>query len=173
MISDSLHLPSRPARTQNVTMAIHLDCVGQHAHDTALTHLSRVAMLPAQSHIYIDRWGGGILSYKYRPHTHIYDFTSDNTKVYNKPCRLRDLRQSIMKAKPRAPWPGGIHNNPLKHLPEDTLKILKEILNKIWISGDFPHQWRAAKVILIPKSNKDHANPPIDLLHWPAAYARS
>ena len=64
-----------------------------------------------------------------------------------------------MKAKPRAPGPDGIHNNLLKHLPEDTLKILKEILNKIWISADFPQQWRAAKVIPIPKPNKDHTDP--------------
>ena len=47
----------------------------------------------------------------------------------------------------------------LKHLPEDPLKILKEILNKIWISEDFPHQWRAATVILIPKPNKGHTDP--------------
>ena len=87
------------------------------------------------------------------------DFTSDNTEVYNKPFRLRDLRQSITKAKPRAPGPDGIHNNLLKHLPEDTLKILKEILNKIWISADFPDQWRAATVIPIPKPNKDHTDP--------------
>ena len=64
-----------------------------------------------------------------------------------------------MKAKPRAPGPDGIHNNLLKHLPEDTLKILKEILNKIWTSADFPHQWRAATVIPIPKPNKDHTDP--------------
>ena len=87
------------------------------------------------------------------------DFTSDNTEVYNKPFRLRDLRRSIMKAKPCAPGPDGIHNNLLKHLPEDTLKILKEILNKIWTSADFPHQWRAATVIPIPKANKDHTDP--------------
>ena len=87
------------------------------------------------------------------------DFTSDNTEVYNKPFQLRDLRRSIMKAKPRAPGPDGIHNNLLKHLPEDTLKILKEILNKIWISADFPQQWRAATVIPIPKPNKDHTDP--------------
>ena len=87
------------------------------------------------------------------------DFTSDNTEVYNKPFRLRDLRRSIMKAKPRAPGPDGIHNNLLKHLPEDTLKILKEILNKIWISADFPQQWRAATVIPVPKPNKDHTDP--------------
>ena len=83
------------------------------------------------------------------------DFTSDNTEVYNKPFRLRDLRWSIMKAKPRALGPDGIHNNLLKHLPEDTLKILK----KLWTSADFPHQWRAATVIPIPKPNKDHTNP--------------
>ena len=87
------------------------------------------------------------------------DSTSDNTEVYNKPFRLRDLRRSILKAKPRAPGPDGIHNNLLKHLPEDTLKILKEILNIIWISGDFSHQWMAATVIPIPKPNKDHTNP--------------
>ena len=55
--------------------------------------------------------------------------------------------------------PDGIHNNLLKYLPEDTLRILKEILNKIWISADFPQQWRAATVIPIPKPNKDHTDP--------------
>ena len=64
-----------------------------------------------------------------------------------------------MKAKPRAPGPDGIHNNLLKHLPEDTLRILKEILNTIWISADFHQQWRAATVIPIPKPNKDHTDP--------------
>ena len=64
-----------------------------------------------------------------------------------------------MKAKPRAPGPDGIHNNLLKHLPKDTLKILKELLNKIWISADFPQQWRAARVVPIPKPNKDHTDP--------------
>ena len=59
------------------------------------------------------------------------DFTSNNTEVYTKPFRLRDFRRSITKAKPRAPGPDGIHNNLLKHLHEDTLKILKEIINKI------------------------------------------
>ena len=87
------------------------------------------------------------------------DFTSNNTEVYNKPFRLRDLRRAIMKAKPRAPGPDGIHNSLLKHLPEDTLKILKEVLNNIWTSADFPNQWRAATVIPILKPNKDHTDP--------------
>ena len=79
----------------------------------------------------------------------------------------------IMKAKPRAPGPDGIHSNLLKHLPEDKLKILKEILNKIWISADFPQQWRVATVIPIPKPNKDHTDLlSYDPLHWPAVYAK-
>ena len=71
-----------------------------------------------------------------------------------------------MKAKPRAPGPDWIQNNLLKHLTEDTLKILKEILNKIWISADFPQQWKAATVIPIPKPNEDHTDP---LSYWPIA----
>ena len=78
-----------------------------------------------------------------------------------------------MKAKSRAPGSDGIHNNPLKNLPVDTLKILKEIQNKIWISVDFPHQWRAVTVIPISKPNKEHTDPlsyrPIVL----TSYARS
>ena len=35
----------------------------------------------------------------------------------------------------------------------------QDILNKIWISADFPQQWRAATVIPIPKPNKDHTDP--------------
>ena len=102
------------------------------------------------------------------------DFTSDNTEVYNKPFRLRDLRRSIMKAKPRAPEPDGIHNNLLKHLPEDTLKLLKEILNKISISTDWPQQWRAATVIPIPNTIKTILTHSVtDPLLWPAVYAKS
>ena len=97
------------------------------------------------------------------------DFTSDNTEVYNKPFRLRDLRWSIIKAKPHAPGPDGIHNYLLKHLPEDTLKIIKGILNKIRISAYFPHQWRAASVIPVPKPSKDHTDP---LSYRPIALTR-
>ena len=64
-----------------------------------------------------------------------------------------------MKAKLRAPGPDEIHNNLLKHPFEDTLKILKEILNKLWTSADFPQQWRAATVIPVPQSHKDHTDP--------------
>ena len=52
-----------------------------------------------------------------------------------------------------------LQTNDSEHLPEDTLQILKEILNRIWTSADFPQQWRAAAVIPIPKPNKDRTDP--------------
>ena len=67
-----------------------------------------------------------------------FNFESQNTEVYNKRFRLRDLRRAILKAKPRAPGPDDIHNVLLKHLPEESLMVLKDILNGIWISGRFP-----------------------------------
>ena len=86
------------------------------------------------------------------------DFTSNNSEVYNKPFRLRDLRRSIAKAKIRAPGPDGIHNLLLKNLPNDTLQILRDILNDLWVTGKFPPQWRTAIVIPVPKPNKDHTD---------------
>ena len=101
------------------------------------------------------------------------DFTADNTEVYNKTFRLRDLRRSIMKAKPRAPGPDGINNNLLKHLPEDTLKILKEILNKIWISADFLNNGEQQRWSQSPNQIKTILTHSVtDPLHWPAVYAK-
>ena len=87
------------------------------------------------------------------------DIANEHAAAFTDNSSSAHYRRSILKAKPRAPGPDGIHNNLLKHLPEDTLKILKEILNNIWISGDVPPQWSVATVIPIPKPNKDHSNP--------------
>ena len=78
--------------------------------------------------------------------------TQTTLKFTKKNFRSRDLPNSVHMDLI------GIYNNMLKNIPEDTLKILKEILNKIWTSGDFPHQWRAATVIPIPEPNKDHTD---------------
>ena len=83
------------------------------------------------------------------------DFQMKRSRAF----RSRDLRGAVLKGKRRAPGPEGIHNKLLKHLPEDTLKIIEEILNNNLISGDFPLQWRVATVISIIKPNKDHTNP--------------
>ena len=45
----------------------------------------------------------------------------------------------------------------LKHL-KSSLLLLLNIFNKIWISGDFPSDWRKA-IIPVPKPGKDPTNP--------------
>ena len=40
-----------------------------------------------------------------------------------------------------------------------SLLLLLNILNKIWITGDFPPDWRKAIIIPIPKPGKDPTNP--------------
>ena len=55
--------------------------------------------------------------------------------------------------------PDEIHYQLLKHLPKSSLLLLSDIFNKIWISGDFPSDWRKVIVIPIPKPVKDPTNP--------------
>ena len=102
------------------------------------------------------------------------DFTSHNTEVYNKPFRLRYLRRSILKAKPRAPGPDGIHNNLLKHLPEDILKTSKRSwtssgsLVTFLLSGG-QRRWSQSP----NQTSTTRTHSVTDPLHWPVVYARS
>ena len=80
-------------------------------------------------------------------------------KPYNRKFRLRDLKRSIKKAKDTSPGPDGIHYRILKNLPEATLRILLNLINKYWESETFPETWREAILLPIPKPGKDQQNP--------------
>ena len=47
----------------------------------------------------------------------------------------------------------------MKHLPDASILLPLNICNKIWISGDFPSDWRKAILIPIPKPGKDPTKP--------------
>ena len=79
-------------------------------------------------------------------------------KNYNKPFKLGDLKRSIKRAKNTASGPDNIHIQIIKHLPQETLLIFLDIINDIWIRGDFPNIWREAHIIPLPKPNKDSTN---------------
>ena len=81
-------------------------------------------------------------------------FSSDNAEVYNRPFSIDALR----RAHDTTAGPDEIHYQLLKHLPSSSLLLLLNILNKIWLSGDFPSDWRKAIVIPIPKPGKDPTN---------------
>ena len=78
---------------------------------------------------------------------------------YNKKFKLRDLKRSIKKSKETSPGVDNIHYRLLKQLPDETLKILLNIINKYWDSHTFPDSWREALVLPIPKPGKDKQNP--------------
>ena len=61
-----------------------------------------------------------------------------------------------------------IHNQFLKHLPDDRVEDLLGILNRIWRFSQFPDEWKLALIVPILKEGKEPKNPssyrPISLL---------
>ena len=87
------------------------------------------------------------------------NFSSENVDVYNMPFSLEELQDALRRAHDTLAGPYEIHYQLLKHLPDASLLLLLNIFNKIWISGDFPPDWRKAIIIPIPKPGKDPTNP--------------
>ena len=85
--------------------------------------------------------------------------TRDKHLPYNKKFKLRDLKRSIKKSKDTTPGPDNIHYRILKNLPDCTLTLLLNIINKHWDDQTFPDSWREAILLPIPKPGKDSTNP--------------
>jgi hypothetical protein len=68
-----------------------------------------------------------------------------------------------------APGKDGITNTALKHLPENYLIYLANIVNASIKLSHFPERWKTAVITMIPKPMKDHKKPenyrPISLLN--------
>ncbi|GFS02376.1 RNA-directed DNA polymerase from mobile element jockey [Elysia marginata] len=89
----------------------------------------------------------------------VVDFSSDNTEPYNKPFLMSELKAALKKSNETAAGPHGIYYQFLTHLPSKCLDILLKILNDIWSSGIIPPSWKEAKIIPIPKPNRDPSDP--------------
>ena len=79
-----------------------------------------------------------------------------NHEKYNVPFTASELLDALHKSHDTAAGPDDIHYQILKHLPDNALETLSNILNDIWITGKFPKDWSKATIIPIPKPNKDH-----------------
>ena len=86
-------------------------------------------------------------------------FSSENVEVYNMPFSLDELQDALRRAHDTSEGPNEIHYQLLKHPPDASLLLRLNIFNQIWISGNFPSDWRKAIVIPIPKPGKDPTNP--------------
>jgi potassium voltage-gated channel Eag-related subfamily H protein 8 len=71
---------------------------------------------------------------------------------------LRELTDAISSSSDSATGPDGIHYQFLKHLPQNSLNLLLEIINDIWTGGTFPDEWHKAVVVAIPKPGKDYSD---------------
>ena len=78
---------------------------------------------------------------------------------YNNPFSLDELTDAISKSHDTAVGSDDIHYQMLKHLSNDALLTLLNILNKIWDSGNFPTSWCTSTVIPVPKPGKDTSDP--------------
>ena len=87
------------------------------------------------------------------------NFKSQNNKIYNKDFDLDELVEAIQLSHDTATGPDDIHNQMLKHLPDNSLETLSNIFNYIWTIGKFPDDWQYAIIIPIPKPGKDPAEP--------------
>ena len=86
-------------------------------------------------------------------------FSSDNAEVYNRPFSMKELQDALRRAHDTSVGPDEIHYQLLKHMPSSSLLLLLYIINKSWLSGDFPSDWRKAIVIPIPQPGKYPTNP--------------
>ena len=86
-------------------------------------------------------------------------FPPADEESYNLPISLSELKNSINAAHDSSPCPDFIHYQLLKHLPQSSLIILLNLLNKYWLSDTLPPTWLKATVIPIPKPEKDSTNP--------------
>ncbi|KAM7306314.1 hypothetical protein ISCGN_010045 [Ixodes scapularis] len=53
-----------------------------------------------------------------------------------------------------APGPDGVTNKMLRDLDTEAVAAITRFLNKCWQKGKIPRQWKAAKVVMIPKPGK-------------------
>ena len=87
------------------------------------------------------------------------NFKTNKQLRYNKKFKMRDLKWAIKKSNNSTPGPDLIHYEFLRHLPEETLQILLDIINDYWKNGTFPESWRVALILPIPKAGKDLLYP--------------
>lgn len=72
---------------------------------------------------------------------------------------MHEFHMATQRTKNSAPGPDGIFYQMLRNLPETAQEHLLKIINKFWIEGFFPDEWRKANVIALPKPGKDPSNP--------------
>ena len=102
-----------------------------------------------------DQYNDEFKARKLAEETKKLNFSTKKKYSYNKKFSLRDLKRAFKKSNNSSPGIDQIHYEILKHLPNETLKLLLNLINEYWESGKFPDCWRTVLLIPIPKPGKN------------------
>ena len=101
-----------------------------------------------------EKYSNKFQSFRRQAENQQLKFKASNYENYNNPF-LDELTDAISKPYDTAVGPDDVHYQMLKHLPDDALLTLLNILNNIWASGKFRANWCTSTVIPVPKPGKD------------------
>lgn len=95
----------------------------------------------------------------------------DTNNYTIRPITVDDVQNTLKHFKNNSPGNSKINKKVLTNLPDEAIQILTHIFNLAYSLGHFPKPFKIAKIILIPKPNKNGSNPidyrPISLLEVP------
>lgn len=83
----------------------------------------------------------------------------NNKKSINKPFTKEELLKVLKTKKTTAPGDDRISYEMFKHMPDNMINIVLDLINQVWDSGQLPSSWKNANVIPILKPNKNKSDP--------------
>ena len=130
--------------------------------DKEITAVADIAdtMAESFSEIFSNKhYSSKFQSHKAHAERQTLKFNSHNLETYNTSFSIDELLDALSSSNDSAVGPDDIHYQMLKHLPSEVLNTLLSILNDIWLTGNFPSNWRQSYVVPIAKPGKDTSNP--------------
>ena len=94
-----------------------------------------------------------------KEHEHIFQRKTNDTNIINKPITMKEIINTLNNKKKSAAGEDGIDYTLIKELPEEGLRAILKLYNKIWETGNIPATFKKAIVIPIKKPDKAADNP--------------
>ena len=102
------------------------------------------------------------------------DINCNYNRGHDSRIQTHEILREIQSLKHKSPGVSGINKHILSHCPRNIIYILKNIYNASLFIGHFPSNFKTAKIIPIPKPDKDAASienyRPISLLEVPGKF---
>lgn len=86
-------------------------------------------------------------------------FHTKENLPYNDPITLREMRGTLRQCKNTASGSDEVRYEMLKHLHTSALGMLLGIFNQVWLTGQYPSQWKSAHVLSFKKPGKPATEP--------------